>query len=601
VIHEIKNPFKRFGYYAVAVIFNWYASSWGSYFWLGLLLADLDIVFKYQKYIYARPWLFYFLTITYGAITLLSLSVDTINQVANYSFIDAEHSIHPDQYTGLPIYKANPLEVGEYFIPRLHGLAFAFSLQSLIELSPFFQNIFACKPLRMIFPHIFTIYLFHGLIFWSLGAMVCVFLSSHGISYGVNLFITALCCYSALLFSLPVITPIVELLGKHWTVSIWENAHEIPPPKRDTLFPFTKELLSEQREAILSLSSNGDSSGEKTDQKKHTSSQYSTEKYSMSDKEREIGHKSYFSESIMEIPIDEELNDEKPPSKKRDSDRSSKGLEYLRELEKRQSQKSGTTSTSYSHVSLSSSRESKRESQRSVHTHHLSPFPETQLQPPQSTLQSPSVPMELNSAVTKSSNSTRERESAQSSLHIITHLSYPDPIRPRASTHSSYNLGLGHTEQAGLFAQQNRRASANARNSSQQQQGAEVVAEMMLHSKLSVSEVREMALRQARESRERKRDAELLSVLFKEENEEMEQVKGKGKGKERDANGKGFSEGFGNVYGPESTMGGGMRSSGVSVSAVGGSVLGKRESARADRRSFMVDVTDVEDEDENKF
>jgi len=31
-IREVKNPWKRFGFYSYALIVNWYARSWGAYF-----------------------------------------------------------------------------------------------------------------------------------------------------------------------------------------------------------------------------------------------------------------------------------------------------------------------------------------------------------------------------------------------------------------------------------------------------------------------------------------------------------------------------------------------------------------------------------------
>jgi hypothetical protein len=79
VIREIKTPWKRFTYYFFCVMLNWYSLNWGSFFWLGLLLADLDITFKYRKPILAHPWLFYLITITCRLTTLVSLSVDVAN------------------------------------------------------------------------------------------------------------------------------------------------------------------------------------------------------------------------------------------------------------------------------------------------------------------------------------------------------------------------------------------------------------------------------------------------------------------------------------------------------------------------------------------
>ncbi|KAH6664461.1 hypothetical protein B0J14DRAFT_551896 [Halenospora varia] len=272
IIREIKTPWKRFSYYTVCTILNWYASSWGSYFWLGLLLTDLDIVFKYKKHILSRPWLFYLLATFYALITIASLSVDVANQVSDYSFIDIEHRIHPDLLTGNPIYISNPTETASYYIPRLNGLLFAASLQALIELSPLIQAVFSCRALTWVFPHIFTIYLLHGLIFWSLGATICVFLHVLHWPYALNILLTATCCYAALVFSLPILTPLVELLGKNLTSGIWENARDVPPPRRATLFPYGKELLLDREEnpqpILVGTTVAGDEYKESMDEKK---------------------------------------------------------------------------------------------------------------------------------------------------------------------------------------------------------------------------------------------------------------------------------------------------------------------------------------------
>ncbi|KAF4613367.1 hypothetical protein G7Y89_g15519 [Cudoniella acicularis] len=114
VIREIKNPWKRFSYYALCTILH---------------------------------------------------CVDVVNQVADWSFINYQYRIHSDILTALPIYQADPDALAPYYIPRLNGLTFAISLQALIELSPAVQAVLSMKILTWIFPHNFTIYLFHGLVF----------------------------------------------------------------------------------------------------------------------------------------------------------------------------------------------------------------------------------------------------------------------------------------------------------------------------------------------------------------------------------------------------------------------------------------------------
>ena len=74
VIREFKTPWKRFGYYAFCIVVNWYARAWGSYFWAGLTLADLDIIYKYRKWLYARPWLHWGLAILCLVLALATLT-----------------------------------------------------------------------------------------------------------------------------------------------------------------------------------------------------------------------------------------------------------------------------------------------------------------------------------------------------------------------------------------------------------------------------------------------------------------------------------------------------------------------------------------------
>jgi len=73
--------------------------------------------------------------------------------------------------------------------------------------------------------------------------MLCVFLSTKGVTYSLNIAIVAVVCYSVLVLSLPILTPVVETLGKNVTGNIWRYANEKPAPRRSTLYPFKKDLL----------------------------------------------------------------------------------------------------------------------------------------------------------------------------------------------------------------------------------------------------------------------------------------------------------------------------------------------------------------------
>lgn len=246
IVKEIKTPWKRFGYYAFNVIQNWYALNWGYYFWLGLMLADMDVTYKWKKYVQARPALFHPLCISLFLAVALALSQDVISEEAGYSFSTHERGIHPDPLWGVPIAQTPRAGYPNYYEPRVNGMLFAVGLQALIELSPFVQKIFSAKVLVFIFPHIFTIYLFHGLIFWSLGSFIAVKLSAIGVVYWANLIVIAIACYGMLFISLSIVTPVVETLGKHMTANIWKFAYEIPAPRRPSLYPFPGGLITQR-------------------------------------------------------------------------------------------------------------------------------------------------------------------------------------------------------------------------------------------------------------------------------------------------------------------------------------------------------------------
>ncbi|MCJ1459983.1 hypothetical protein MMC28_010362 [Mycoblastus sanguinarius] len=243
VIREIKTPWKRFCFYAFCIVNHWYALSWGTYFYLGIMLTDLDVTYKYRTYLYARPFVYYpFLTFC-ALVGFAGLATDLTTQWTKVNYATYEYAIHPDINSGLPISQAGHATYPQYFVPRLNGIAFAVGFQAVVELSPLVQKLFSFKLLVFVFPHIFTIYLFHGFIFWSLGSFLCIQLSVHGFAYWLNILIVALACYSTLAISLPLLTPIVETLGKNLTMDIWQYAREAPPPRRPTLHPFPADLF----------------------------------------------------------------------------------------------------------------------------------------------------------------------------------------------------------------------------------------------------------------------------------------------------------------------------------------------------------------------
>lgn len=248
VICEIKTPWKRFGFYAFCIVNHWYAVSWGTYFYLGIMLTDLDVTYHWRKHLHARPAVYYAILIFFVLLGLAALSLDIITQWTNTFYATSEYGIHPDLSTGLTISQAGNNVYPPYYFPRINGIAFAVSIQAAVELSPLIQKVFSFRVLVWIFPHIFTIYLLHGFVFWSLGSWLCVAFAVHGLSYWSNLVIVAICCYTVITLSLPVLTPMLDGLGKSITKDIWQFAHEEPVPRWPTLHPFPPGFLFDRYE-----------------------------------------------------------------------------------------------------------------------------------------------------------------------------------------------------------------------------------------------------------------------------------------------------------------------------------------------------------------
>ncbi|KAF1836633.1 hypothetical protein BDW02DRAFT_520792 [Decorospora gaudefroyi] len=249
VVHEIKTPQKRMCYYAFCLISHWYAQSWGTYLWLGLLLTDLDVTYKWKPYLKARP-LAHYATLTFFwccvgagfAVNVVPNWIDT-----DFNFSTAERGIHPDAATGEAVLNTDSAGYPAYYTPRLNGLLFAGGMQAVVELSAAVQWFLSTRPFLILFPHVFTIYLLHGLVFWTYGSWLLVFLADRGFTYGVNVAIVGVTSYALLFCSLPIVTPVIEALGKDVTALVWMTAQQKSPPRRRTLFPFPEDLFTGRR------------------------------------------------------------------------------------------------------------------------------------------------------------------------------------------------------------------------------------------------------------------------------------------------------------------------------------------------------------------
>lgn len=249
VVYEIKTPWKRMCFYAFCLINHWYAQSWGTYLWLGLLLTDLDVTYKWKAFLATRKPAYYAtLTFFWGcvlagfAVNIVPIWIDT-----TFNFSTSERGVHPDPVTGQAIQNTDEAGYPAYYTPRLNGLLFAGGMQAIVELSSAVQWVLSTPPFLILFPHVFTIYLIHGLVFWTYGSWLMVFLAERGFTYGVNVAIVGVTSYGVLFACLPIVTPVIEALGKDMTALVWMTATNKSPPRRRTLYPYPDDLFTSRQ------------------------------------------------------------------------------------------------------------------------------------------------------------------------------------------------------------------------------------------------------------------------------------------------------------------------------------------------------------------
>lgn len=244
MVKECKTPWKRFCFYTFCIVNHWYGLSWGSYYYAGVLLADLDMTFKYKAWLQTHRWAYWPLLFMLVATALGGFTIDMIVQWTGVNYATIEYGWHPDHLSGLSISQAGLAVYPDYFIPRLNALLTTVAMQMIVEICPTVQWFLSIKPLQWLFPHVFTIYLIHGFIFWSIGSWAMISIFSYGAPYWLCELLVAIICYFTLFACLPFLTPPIEAVGKKFTLSLWDGASQEPIKRKPTTYPFGVELLN---------------------------------------------------------------------------------------------------------------------------------------------------------------------------------------------------------------------------------------------------------------------------------------------------------------------------------------------------------------------
>lgn len=204
-------------------------------------MSDLDATFKWKRYLETHKFVKYL--IMTGA--FLGAAGAPLAAVFNdeFSFDTRENSIHPDFNSGLTINEALGQTYPDYYFPTLTILAFSIGLQILVELSTWVQAFLSIKPILWLHPHIMTVYLFHGFIFWAFGSAVCVGLWQAGLPYWTCLLLTLVLSYAVLFLVASVLSPLIAVPTDASMRFLDRWIKEDPVPNIATITPYQKSLV----------------------------------------------------------------------------------------------------------------------------------------------------------------------------------------------------------------------------------------------------------------------------------------------------------------------------------------------------------------------
>lgn len=223
VIREIKTPWKRFGYYAFCIVNSWYALDWGAYFWVGLAICDLDTTYKY-RYWFTRQWRSWLAVLSVWLIVLAAMGTQWAQQSSYVRFPTWENGIHPNLYTGMPIAYDPQHRYPAFNLPQGYSLFAATGVILLCDLSSLFQTVFSWRPLRALGYYSYSMYLLHGVVFWTWGSWLAVTLSVKGVVYWLNISIVFFTSYFLLFVAVYFWTPFADVFAQYLSTAVWRYA-----------------------------------------------------------------------------------------------------------------------------------------------------------------------------------------------------------------------------------------------------------------------------------------------------------------------------------------------------------------------------------------
>ncbi|BFZ57697.1 hypothetical protein PYCC9005_004750 [Savitreella phatthalungensis] len=224
VVKEIKNPHKRFVYYGVCMLLSWYALSWGYFFWAGLAICDLDFQLKYRAWVGPMGPRKILVVSILTILVFFSIAVNYLQSLDIIVLPLYEYGIHPDLLTGKTIRDSPSWGYPPFQYPQVFSLFGSVGLLMLCDLSTGLQWVFNIRFLRTLGFYSYSVYLLHGLVFWSWGSWVTVRLGVLGWPYWANQLVNFTSSYLVLTAACYVWSPFADVFMMKGSTALWRWA-----------------------------------------------------------------------------------------------------------------------------------------------------------------------------------------------------------------------------------------------------------------------------------------------------------------------------------------------------------------------------------------
>lgn len=212
ITREIKNPKKRYPFYSACILLSWWWNRFDYFFLTGLMLADLDVRFQYRQkaghFGHAMAWFVFAIGATFTWLSFTGVLPDK-----------NEWGIHPDFVTGQPNKWAGTEQA--WYLPKATDGVFVISFFLLCDFSPPIRTLFQMRFWNVFGRNAFSLYLIHGMVFWSVGAVACLKMLAAGIPYWAAILLDLFLCYALLFVACELFTRTFDRWGITLSRSLW--------------------------------------------------------------------------------------------------------------------------------------------------------------------------------------------------------------------------------------------------------------------------------------------------------------------------------------------------------------------------------------------